>query len=162
MKKISACIKFGDRHYILTLLLIPSLNPNPNPNLNPNWLYMVSLERTSKDRITPFIVMFYYIYRSLRDNEVGLICKLHNYSDITPHEFWKVWLQEQETLLNEIHGNVAYNVEFRYKSCQVFIQSLDNVWHTLRLGFTVYMRQLIMRCDVISCVICKSTNLNIS
>ena len=36
---------------------------------------------------------------------------IYNYSDITPHnEFWKVRLQEQETLLNEIHGNVAYNI----------------------------------------------------
>ena len=26
------------------------------------------------------------------------------------NEFLKVWLQEHETVLNEIHGNVAYNI----------------------------------------------------
>ena len=43
--------------------------------------------------------------------EVDLICKFYNYSDITPHnEFGKFPLQEQETLLNEIDGNIAYNI----------------------------------------------------
>ena len=26
------------------------------------------------------------------------------------NQFWKFRLQQQETLLNEVHGNVAYNI----------------------------------------------------
>ena len=70
-----------------------------------------------------------------------------------------VRLQEQETLLNEIHGNVAYKMYIYRKariSWQVFVQGLDNIWNTLTI------RLLIMQCDVTGCVICISTNLNIS
>ena len=44
---------------------------------------VIGIKIFSDDRITPFTVFRFLTY-SLRDIEVGLICKLHHY-DITPH-----------------------------------------------------------------------------